>query len=122
MTSFQSVLLPHIRFNRDMMLAKDITPRHAARNTHVILVTNKRRTLQGPEQILDLNPSKHLRDILKCNVCAQPLQPNLRELTRVTHQMCHSTTVSSQIHFIMGNNVHFCNCHSRLTYNVLKRN
>ena len=41
-------------------------------------------------------------DILKRNVRAQLLQPNLRECTRVTHQMCHSTTVSSQIHYIMG--------------------
>ena len=35
----------------------------------------------------------------------QPLQPNLRALTRVTHQMYNSTTVSSQIHYIIGNNV-----------------
>ena len=33
--------LPHIRFNRDMMLVKDNTPRHSARSTQVILVTNK---------------------------------------------------------------------------------
>ena len=35
----------------------------------------------------------------------QSMQPNIRELRRVTHQMCHSTTVSSQIHYIIGNNV-----------------
>ena len=51
---------------------------------------------------MDLNPSKHVWDILKRNVRAQPLQPNLRELTRVTHQMYNSTTASSQIHYIMG--------------------
>ena len=85
-----------------MMLAKGNTPRHAARSTHVILVTNKRRTLQWPAQSMDLNPSKHVWDILKRNVLAQPLQPNLRELTRVTHQMYNSTTASSQIHYIMG--------------------
>ena len=38
----------------------------------VILVTNKRRTLQWPAQSIDLNPSKHVWDILKRNVRAQP--------------------------------------------------
>ena len=105
----RSVHLPHIRFNCDMMLAKDNTPRHAARSTQVILVTNTRQTLQWPAQSMDLNPSKHVWDILKRNVRVQLLQLNLRELTGVTHQMCHSTTVSSHIHYIMGNNVHCCN-------------
>ena len=44
-------------------------------------------------------------------VRAQPLQPKLRELTHVTHQSCHSTTVSSQIHHIMGRNVYCSYCH-----------
>jgi len=101
------VLLPHIRFNRDMMFAKDNTPRHAARSTHVILLTSKRRTLQCPAQSMDLNPSKYVWDILKRNVHAQLLQPNRREPTRVTHHMCHYTTVSSQIHYFMVNNVQF---------------
>jgi len=47
----QSVLLPHIRFNRDKMLAKDNTPRHAARSTQVILVTNKRRHSNGLHKV-----------------------------------------------------------------------
>ena len=67
------VLLPHIRFNRDMMLAKDNTPRHAARSTQVILLTSKRRTLQWPAQSMDRNPSKYVWDILKRNVRAQLL-------------------------------------------------
>ena len=54
------VILPHSSFNRDIMLVKDNTPRHAARSTHVILVTNKRRTLQWPAQSMDLNPSKQV--------------------------------------------------------------
>ena len=70
-----------------MILAKDNTPRHAARSTQVILETNKRRTLQWPAQSMALNPSKHVWDILKRNARAQPLQPNLREFTRVTHIM-----------------------------------
>ena len=37
---------------------------------------------------LDLNPIDHLFDLLKRKVRAQPLQVNLRELTRVIHQMC----------------------------------
>ena len=69
----RSVLLPHIRFNREMMLAKDNTPYHADRSTQVILVTHKRRTLQWPAQSMDLNPSKYVWDILKRNVRAQPL-------------------------------------------------
>ena len=81
----------------DMMLANDNTPRHAARSTHVILVTNKRRTLQWPAQSMDLNPSmKHVWNIFKRNVRAQPLLPNLRERMSVTHQMCHSTTIPNR--------------------------
>jgi len=41
------------------MLAKDNTPRHAARSTQVILRTSKRRTLQCPAQSMDLNTSKY---------------------------------------------------------------
>ena len=37
---------------------------------------------------LDLNLIDHLLDLLKRRVCALPLQLNLRELTRVIHQMC----------------------------------
>ena len=37
---------------------------------------------------LDLNPIDHLLDLLKCKACAQQLQLNLRELTRVIQQMC----------------------------------
>ena len=37
---------------------------------------------------LDLNSIDHLVDLLKCKVLAQLLQLNLRELTRVIHQMC----------------------------------
>jgi len=51
------------------MLVKDNTPRHAARSTHVILVTNKRRILQWPAQSMDLNPSKHVWDKLKRTMC-----------------------------------------------------
>jgi len=37
-----------------MMLAKENTPRYATRSTHVIiLVTNKRRTLQWPAQSME---------------------------------------------------------------------
>ena len=36
----------------------------------------------------DLNPIDHLLDLLKYKVNAQLLQLNLRELTRVIHQMC----------------------------------
>ena len=36
----------------------------------------------------DLNPIDHLLDLLKHKVRAQPLQLNLRELMRASHQMC----------------------------------
>ena len=36
----------------------------------------------------DLYPIDHLLDLLKRKVRAQPLQLNLRELTRGIHQMC----------------------------------
>ena len=99
-----------------MVLAKDNTPRHAARSTQVILLTSKRRTLQWPAQSMDLNPSKYVWDILKRNVRAQLLQPNRREPTRVTHHMCHYTTVSSQIHYFMVNNVQFVEMKLNTTY------
>ena len=39
-------------------------------------------------KIMDLNPIDHLLDLLKRKVRAQPLQLNIRELTRVIYQMC----------------------------------
>ena len=36
----------------------------------------------------DLNPIDHLLDLLQHKVRAQPLQLNLRELMRASHQMC----------------------------------
>ena len=37
---------------------------------------------------MDLNPIDHLLGLLKCKIRAQSLQINLRELTRVIHQIC----------------------------------
>ena len=37
---------------------------------------------------LDLNRIDHLLGLLQRKIRAQPLQRNLRELTRVIHQMC----------------------------------
>jgi len=61
-----------------------------ARST-VMLVANNGEKLRWPAKSLGLNPIDHLLDLLKYNVLAQPLQPNLREL------MCvfHSTTLYS---------------------------
>ena len=66
-----------------------------------MLVANNVRKFRWPAKSLDLNPIDHLLDLLKRNVRAQPLQLNLRELTRVIHQMCavYST------HFINENTV-----------------
>jgi len=47
----RSVLLPYIRFNRKMMLAKDNTPYHADRSTQVILVTNNVEHSNGLHKI-----------------------------------------------------------------------
>jgi len=71
-----------------MMLAWDYTSRHAARSTLVMLVANHVQQLRWPAKSRDLNPIDHLLDLLKRKVRAQPLQLNLRELTRVIHQMC----------------------------------
>ena len=71
----RSVLLLHIRTNLGI-------------STLVMLVANNVRKFRWPAKSLDLNPIDHLLDLLKRKVCAQPLQLNLRELTRVIHQMC----------------------------------
>ena len=100
------VLLPHIRFNRVMVLVKDNTPRHAVRSTHVIQVN--KQTSKTPMACTKYGlKSEQARVGHWSAMClhSQPLRPNLSELTRVTHQMCHSTTVSSQIHYVIGNNV-----------------
>ena len=66
----RSVLL-HIRANLGMMLARDTGSCHAARSTVVMFV------------------AKHVQKRMwPAKVRAHPLQLNLRELTRVIHQMC----------------------------------
>jgi len=47
-----------------------------------------KRRAQTRAKSLDLNYIDHLWDLLKRRVRAQPLQLNIRELTRVIHQMC----------------------------------
>ena len=49
---------------------------------------SKRRAQTRAKKSMDLNYIDHLLDLLKSRVRAQPLQLNLRELTRVIHQMC----------------------------------
>ena len=83
----RSVLLLHIRANVGMMLARYYASCHAARSTLVMIVSNNMQKLRWPAKGLDLNPIDHLLDLLKRKVRAQPLQLNLRELTRVIHQM-----------------------------------
>ena len=83
-----SVLLLHIRANLGMILARDYVSCHTAKSTLVMLVANNVQKLRWPAKSLDLNPIHHFLDLLKRNVRAQPLQLNLRELTRVIHQMC----------------------------------
>ena len=78
----RSVLL-RIRANICMMLARDYASCHVARNTLVMLVANNVHKLRWPAQSLDLNPIDHVLDLLKRMVRAQPLQLNLRKLTRV---------------------------------------
>ena len=73
-----------------MMLARDYASCHAARSTLAMSVANNMHTLRWPAKGLDLNPSDHLLDLLKCKVHAQPLKLNLRELMRVIHQMCEA--------------------------------
>ena len=83
-----SVLLLHIRANLSMTLARDYALCHADRSTQVMLVANNMQNLRWPAKSLNLNPIDHLLDLLQRKVRAQPLQLNLRELTRVIHQMC----------------------------------
>jgi len=53
-----------------------------------MLVANKVQKIRWPANSLNLNHIDHLLDLLKRKLRAQPLQLNLRELTRVIHQMC----------------------------------
>mgnify|MGYP007133255154 CR=1 FL=1 len=50
-------------------------------------VANNVQQLRWPAKCLDLNPIDHVLDLLKRKVRVQPLQLNLRKLTRVIHQM-----------------------------------
>ena len=70
------------------MLTRDYALCHAARSTIVMVVANNVQNADGLQKGRELNPSDHLLDLLKCKVRAQLLQLNLRELTRVIHQMC----------------------------------
>jgi len=78
-----AILLLHIRAYLGMMLARDYASCHAARSTLVMLVANNVQTLRLPAKSLDLNPIDHLLDQLNRKVRTQPVQLNLRELTRV---------------------------------------
>ena len=107
------VLLPHIRFNRDMMLAKDNKPVMRL-GAHKLYCNKQTSNTSMACTTYGLKSEQvrvgHIVAQWYCNqIC-------------VTHQMCHSTTVSSQIHYTMGNNVHCWYCHSRWTYHVLKWN
>ena len=86
----QSVLL-HIRANFGMMLTRDYASCHAARSTLVMLLANNVQKLRWPAKCLDLNP-------IERKFWAQPLQLNLRELTRVIHQM-YSAIPQQYIHW-----------------------
>ena len=61
---------------------------HATRSILVMLVARNVHKLRWPENSLNLNPIDHLLDLLQRKVRAKPLQLNLRELTRVIHQIC----------------------------------
>ena len=67
------------------MLARDYVSCHTAKSTLVMLVANNVQNLRWPAKSLNLNPIDHLLDLLKHKVRAQPLQLNLRELTRVIY-------------------------------------
>ena len=51
------------------------------------MTCKQRATTQTAEKRLDLNRIDHLLDLFKRRVRTQRLQLNLRELTRVIHQM-----------------------------------
>ena len=71
-----------------MMLARDYTSCHVARNTLVMLVENSVQKLRWPAKRLDLNTNDHLVDLLKRVVREQPMQSNFRYLARVINQLC----------------------------------
>ena len=72
------LLLLQIRANFGMMLARDYASCHVARST----LTSNAGSKQRAKTQMDLNLPTY------CKVRAQSLQLNLRELTRVIHQIC----------------------------------
>ena len=77
-----------------MVLTRDYTSCHGARSilesTLVMTIAINLEKCRWPAKGLDLNPIDHLMDLLKRLIRAQPLQLNLRELTRIIHQLCAS--------------------------------
>ena len=84
----KSLGLLNICANLGMMLARDYTSCHAARNTLVMCVANNVQKLSWPAISLDLNTIDHLLEPIEMQGLCTALQLNLRELTRVIHQMC----------------------------------
>ena len=62
------LVIPHIRVNRGMILAQDNAPCHSARTTQQLLRANNVRLLDWPAKSLDLNPIRHVWDLLKRRV------------------------------------------------------
>ena len=72
------VLLPYIRFNRDMTLAKETTPCNAVRSTQVILVPNNAENTQMACTKYGLKPEQarvgHIEVQCACPIAATQSQ------------------------------------------------
>ena len=92
---------------------------HAARSTHVILVTNKRRTLQWCAQSMDLNPSKF---VSQCACTAAATKSQGAHACYSSDVPLYNSYFTDTLYHGEQIIIHCCNCHSRWIYNVLKRN